>query len=398
MSLALLLPAGLAALAALLVPLLLHLARRSEQRVTDFAALRWLAAAPRPRRKRRFDERLLLAVRLLLLAALALLLAQPVLYGRADRTRWIVAAPGVPVASARAAAGDAPARLRWLSDGFPAIEAPPPRDPQPLASLLRELDASLPAGTPLTVLVPPLLDGADAQRPRLSRTVDWRIVAEAAPPQPPRTPARAPRFALDVRAASDTDALRYFRAAGAAWRAQARGRDVATNAAEAPPVRIADPPQPLPADARHLAWLAPGPLPDAVRAWVARGGSALLAADTIAPELGDAPVLWADADGAPLVRETALGRGRLLRFTRPLAPATMPQLLEADFPQRLRALFAPAPPAPARVDARDYAPTTGAAPFPQPPQPLAPWLLVAIALLFLFERWLASAPRREAAA
>ncbi|HVI26488.1 MAG TPA: BatA domain-containing protein [Xanthomonadaceae bacterium] len=396
MSLALLLPAGLAALAALLVPLLLHLARRSEQRVTDFAALRWLAAAPRPRRKRRFDERLLLAVRLLLLAALALLLAQPVLYGRADRTRWIVAAPGVPVASARAAAGDAPARLHWLASGFPAMDAPPPREPQPLASLLRELDASLPAGTPLTVLVPPLLDGADAQRPRLSRAVDWRIVVDAAPPQA-RTPARAPRFTLDVRAAPDTDALRYVRATGAAWWAQARGRD-GTAAAHASPVRIADPAQPLPADARHLAWLAPGPLPDAVRDWVAGGGSALLAANTVAPELANADVLWADAGGAPLVRGVALGRGRLLRFTRPLAPATMPQLLEVDFPQRLRALFEPAPPAPARVDARDYAPTTGAAPFPQPPQPLAPWLLIAIALLFLLERWLASAPRREAAA
>ena len=42
MSLALLLPAGLAALAALLLPLLVHLARRSEQRPTVFAALQWL--------------------------------------------------------------------------------------------------------------------------------------------------------------------------------------------------------------------------------------------------------------------------------------------------------------------------------------------------------------------
>src|SRR3546814_3381576 len=44
------------------------------------------------------------------------------------------------------------------------------------SSLLREMDATLPAGTPLTVLVPPVLVGADAERPRLSRQVEWRVV------------------------------------------------------------------------------------------------------------------------------------------------------------------------------------------------------------------------------
>ena len=53
MNLVFLLPAAFAALAALFIPLLIHLARRSEQRPTDFAALRWLRsfspsrAAPR---------------------------------------------------------------------------------------------------------------------------------------------------------------------------------------------------------------------------------------------------------------------------------------------------------------------------------------------------------------
>ena len=46
MNLALLLPAGLAALAALLLPLLIHLARRSEQRPTVFAALRGCGRSP----------------------------------------------------------------------------------------------------------------------------------------------------------------------------------------------------------------------------------------------------------------------------------------------------------------------------------------------------------------
>lgn len=391
MSIGLLFPAGLVALAALLVPLLLHLARRSEQRITDFAALRWLAAQSRPRRKRRFDERLLLLLRLLLLAALALLLAQPVLRGAPDRTPWVVAAPGIPAASARAVAATRHVQARWLAPGFPALDAPPPRAPQPVASLLRELDAKLPAGTPLTVLVPAVLDGADAERPRLSRAVDWRILRSSA-----AAVARAPAAAtpvLEVRAAADAPGLRYLRAAGIAWREEAHG-----TAASAPAVHVLDPTQPLPPSARALAWLAPGPLPDAIRAWVRHGGRALLGDTTHAPELaGAASVAWRDAQGDPLVVATSLGRGRLMRFTRPLVPAAMPALLEADFPTRVRGLFDEASVAPTRVAAMDIAPTAGATAWPTPARPLASWLLVAIAVLFAIERWLATTARREGA-
>ncbi len=394
MSLALALPAGLAALAALLVPLLLHLARREERRITDFAALRWLSAHPRPRRKRRFDERLLLLVRLLLLAALALLLAQPVLTGGAARTPWIVAAPGVPAAAVRAAAGTDRARLHWLAPGFPALDdAPAPQAPQPLASLLRELDATLPAGTPLTVLVPDVIDGADAQRARLSRSVDWRIVpgTETSPARGPsaREPAAdAPPLRLEVRAAADAEGLRYLRAAGAAWRM----------AEPASAVRVAAPGDALPPGTRNTAWLAPGPVPDAILAWVRDGGRLLLRAGASPDTPAQVNALWIDARGDVLVRGTTLGRGRLMQFTRPLTPAAMPELLDAGFPSQLRMLFSDAPAAPARVAARDYAPTPGAAPWPQPQRPLAAWLALLAGLLFLLERWLASGPRREAAA
>lgn len=465
MSLALLLPAGLAALAALLLPLLIHLARRSEQRITDFAALRWLAAKPRPRRKRRFDERLLLCLRLLLLAALALLLARPVLSGRPDATPWLVAAPGVPAASARdAAGGDRDVRLRWLAPGFPGLDRPAPAAPVPVASLLRELDATLPAGTPLTVLVPAVLDGADAQRPRLSREVDWRIVADAAPSDagaaagvaatdardraagsgdpaasapvssgevPTLPPTAPPPLRLAVRHAPDAPGVRYLRAAGIAWRAEATagraGGDAGGNEVEAgaqagagrptralpgsaanasldrtretaASVAVAGIAQPLPAGTHHLAWLAPGPLPEAIRDWIRAGGRALLSADAQAPELAGATPLWRDDAGATLVRGAALGRGRVLQFVRPLAPSAMPQLLEADFPARLRALLVDPPPAPARVDARDYAPTAGLAPSPETPRPLSPWLVALAAALFALERWLASGPRRGASA
>ena len=87
MSLAFLIPAALAALGALLIPLAIHLARRSEQRPTAFAALRWLRQKPKPRHRIRFDEWPPLLLRLLLLALLALWLARPVLSGWDDDAR-----------------------------------------------------------------------------------------------------------------------------------------------------------------------------------------------------------------------------------------------------------------------------------------------------------------------
>src|SRR5690606_41852030 len=70
-------------------------------------------------------------------------------------------------------------------------------------------------------------------------------------------------------------------------------------------------------------------------------------------------------------------------------------ILEAGFPRRLRTLFDDPPPAPARVDAREYAPTTGAAPYPESPRPLSAWLVAVIAALFMLERWLASGDRKS---
>jgi hypothetical protein len=101
-------------------------------------------------------------------------------------------------------------------------------------------------------------------------------------------------------------------------------------------------------------------------------------------------VYWRDEVGVPLVEGSALGRGRVLRFTRVFAPATMPQLLQPEFPRDLRNLFATPAPAPARVAAQDYAPTTGAAAYAQPPLDLQPWLALLIAVLLVAERWLAT--------
>jgi hypothetical protein len=153
-SLAFLIPAAFAALAALLLPLLIHLARRSEQRPTQFAALRWLRQKAKPRHRIRFDEWPLLIVRLLLVALMALLLARPVLHGGESHTPYVAVAPGVDVAKARAALAQTQARWHWLAPGFPQIDATPEAANASLPSLLRELDSNLPEDVALTVFVP----------------------------------------------------------------------------------------------------------------------------------------------------------------------------------------------------------------------------------------------------
>jgi len=215
-SFGLLLPAGLLALLALSIPLLLHLTRRTEQQATVFAALRWLKASQRPRRQVRFDELPLLVLRLLLLALLALLLARPVLSGLTDARHWVAVTPGIDRAEARAALDPPDAEWRWLASGFPALDQETPARLHSTSSLLRELDATLPDDAALTVLVPRRIDGLDGERPALRRQVDWHIVdTQAAPAQPaPKSPA-----VLAVRYGQpDEQALPYLRAVATAWR------------------------------------------------------------------------------------------------------------------------------------------------------------------------------------
>lgn len=451
MNLALLLPIGLAALAAALVPLLVHLARRSEQRPTVFAALQWLRRKPKPRHRIRFDEWPLLLVRLLLLALLALLLAKPVLHGAGDDRPWVVVAPGVGVPGDRGSIATPGARWHRLEPGFAPLDDPAPGGPAPaeaaargrdsVTSLLRELDATLPPGVALTVLVPPVLDGVDAQRPRLSRRVDWRVVpaddevdaggvagastarrgtagdqigAKTAPKTPGRdAPSAESTDAHDARSASELlsparttnptphpsirfaadrePALRYLRAAFAAWTPGGpEGDSAAARVAE----DIAPLDVPLPPSTRALVWLAPGTVPAGVCQWIRSGGTALLDAGAVPCSTGPAVALWRDGTGAPLVDVMAHGRGRMLRLTRPLTPQAMPELLEASFPTQLRALFGAVHVPPARVLAADHVPSTGGPTFPQPPRDLTPWLVVLIALVFLVERTMATSRRR----
>lgn len=370
MSLSLLFPLGLLALAALVVPLLIHLARRHHYAPLDFAALRWLRAKARPRQRIRFDEWPLLLVRLLLLAALALLLAQPLLHGAATPTApWIVVTPGLTPPSV----GDG-SEGRWLAPGFPSLEQPAPTGAQPLASLLRELDQAMPADAALTVYVPDPMPGLDGARARLSRPVDWRSVRHPLPSI--AVAAAAPQLRV-AGAAADAQTQRVLEAVQRAWSGQALPAALAGDE--------------TPATGQVGVWLGDAALPAAWQSWVQDGGSALVTAAAAAPGAG-VPVLR-DGGGTVAMTRHALGRGQVLRFSQGLSPATSPILREAGFPRRLLDQLQPVP-APQVALAATQQPLTGAAAPAAQPRNLSIWLLALVVLLFALERWMATSARR----
>lgn len=385
MSLALLVPLALAALAAWIIPLVVHLVRRPEDAPTPFAALRWIHGRTRPRRRLRWQDLPLLATRLLLLALVALLLARPVLDGDPRLARpQVFVAPGVEVTAARAVTAPEGATWSWLADGFPVFEEEAPAAGSDVASLLREADAGLPADTAMTVVVPAQLDGLDGGALTLSRTVEWHVVAAAASTTTVAAKAASTKRHLSLRrTAGDSHGARNVRAAVTAW-----------NSAVPDAVMLDEqsPGAPIPPATDALVWLDGAP-DAAAKAWIEAGGRALV----VEPGATQGRVLARDDDGA-LVREVTEGRGTRLALVRAFEPQAIPQLLDAHFARDLHDwLFTTADAIPRRGDANAVAPTTGAAAGTPWRLPLDPWLGVAIAALFLVERVLATRRRREAA-
>lgn len=389
MRLGLLLPSALLALLALAVPLLLHLVRQTEQKRIEFAALRWLVARAQPRRRPRFNEWLLLALRLLLLALLALWLAQPVLSGHPDLRPWIVVDPGID-ATHMPPRTSKDAQWHWLAPGFPFIEQPAPRRTASIASLLRELDATLPTGVALTAVVPDQFDATDAQRPRLSRSVTWTPVPGTSSFGSAIT-SKVMHVATFVDAEHQA-ALPYLRAAAIAWASNAKLpaptdtlREIATGDAS------------LSGDT-HLLWLAKSAVPVQQQQWVRGGGVILLAQDsaTTALDWQDAQVAWRSADGRPLALRLGDGKGAWVRMLVPFTPQSLPALLEPDFPHVLKATLESNQPVATRAWANAYAPIVDAKTMhaAQSPRPLGGLLALLIALLFGIERWLAMSMRR----
>ena len=389
MNLALLLPSALLALSALLIPLLIHFSRRSEQKPTDFAALRWISAQLRPRRKLVFQEIFLLLLRLLLLIALAFFLATPVSMQSVSPKHWVVVVPGSDVGAAKDLPTGKKSEWHWLSPGFPEYEIKPDSSTIPFASLLRELDAQLPANTTLTLVVPESLSGLDGERIRLSREVDWKVV-------PGKTPAntaieKVQPIRLAIRHNEEhLDQTNYFRAAHATWQVEKK-------ADEKDVLDSADISSQLQQNRDALIWLAAGELPADIREWTEKGGTLLVSKDALVPEIKSGVSAWRNEQGRSLILAAPLGQGRVLQWQQELKPAAMPELLEADFPRHLSSLLQAKPFAPTRAFATSHTPLTGAKAGLEAPQSLQIWLALLIAFLFLVERWFANASRRWSA-
>ncbi len=371
----LLFPLGLAALAAWLLPLLIHLARRHPYTPLDFAALRWRGRICARSQRIRFDDWPLLLVRLLLLAALALLLARPALTGPAPApTAWTVVAPGLDATALRgtAEAGN----WHWLAPGFPAIDQVPPASTASLPSLLRELDAQLPVGTALTVHVPDPLPGLDGARLQLSREVQWRPQPMPVTAQP--RAATSPR--LRVHSDASAAAQHWLNALQRAWGVQAPLAPLVADA--------------LPERGEIGVWSRNDALPANWQAWLRDGGSVLIAAKPAT----EAQVLLRSAEGVPLLWQQRVGLGRLLSLPGDWDAASNTALRDPQLPRSLLLALQP-PPSPRVGDAQDQAPRQIALPAAASPvrEPTA-WLLLAIVLLFALERWMASSARRRAIA
>jgi len=153
---------------------------------------------------------------------------------------------------------------------------------------------------------------------------------------------------------------------------------------------------PIPAAAHALVWLGSEPTP-AVTAWIESGGTAIVDHQ---PRASGAPA-WRDADGNVIARVAPSGRGRLVALAPAFSPNDLPALLDADFPARLRDLIEGEAPPPTRAPAEAMQPHAGAASdaiaaTPASTKPFDPWLALAIALVVLIERIVATRTREPA--
>lgn len=380
MSLALLFPFALAALAGLFVPLLIHLIRHPEQKIIDFAALRWLRESLRPRRRPRFDDLWLLLTRLVLLCLLALLLAGPILNGEWRGARHVIAvSTDADLAAARAKMSDKNAEWVWLAADFPSVDSTITRTEQPQASLLRELDASLSESDRLTVIVTDEFAGLDGQRIALGRRVDWLEVPAA--PKLAETVHEPEPAVVAIRsdAADRSSGLRYLQAATSVWKT-----------ADGNAWQVDDQPasSPLPGKLDGLIWMSAA-LPDAVLSWIRKGGRALVVDD---PHTNGFAV-WRNEFGDIVASDEAVGAGHVIHLRGPLTPATLPDLLDADFPERLQALLLPVPKPPDRAYSGEVKPVPVDRIAAERKTSLSSLLCLLIALVFLIERALATRRR-----
>lgn len=398
MSLALLAPWALVALVALVIPLVIHWQRGRPRRTVPFAPRHLVPQTASPQRRRTLEALLLLALRCLLLAALALLLAVPIVRDAPGAATFVH--PGISLTLPDAGA-------RWLAPGFPSLAQRPVEGWQrtSIASLVRELDARLPADVPLELIVPAQGLVLDDARPITARTVHIRAVDGAA-----ERAALGKALTIEVLdlsaatsgtgpAAGPTDLSALLAAFGSA-----------ASSADALSVRLVDEPSASRnSDPRSLLVArerTDRELPGSVLQFAERGGRVLEFAGSSGP--GVAPLsagIEAEAFLAVIQakRRVVGDRGGWIatlpwRYDR----RELPLLIQDDWPSVLAAAFGRSVPLPAvgrSVDLEPLAPSTassgrlrGSAANRLPlvsQQRFDDWLKWIIALLFVAERALA---------
>jgi hypothetical protein len=168
---------ALLALAALAVPVAIHLwSRKSGKRVL-LGTLRWLQAEPEARASSvRLTEPLLLLVRCLLLACVVLLLAVPFFEGATDGTGSGTGVVLVPEAVRTSAEKGTQQLLDSLQRAGHVLEILGGDD---YWHAVRTRDQSLAAGKPLLVVADAEAGHYHGKRPVLSRRVQWHTVPTA---------------------------------------------------------------------------------------------------------------------------------------------------------------------------------------------------------------------------
>lgn len=384
MNFSLLLPSALVALLALAIPVLIHLSRRSEHKLTEFAAMRWLKAHLRPQRKWLLQERLLLATRLLLLIVIALFLAQPILKTNGTTEHWVVVVPGANTADIVKPPSGKNVQWHWLSAGFPTFDKPITSTPIPFSSLLRELDSQLPASTKLTVVMPDKLAGLDGQRIVLSRPVGWLITSGTMKQVTYTLANKSIQLAIRYDA-KHTENLKYFRALQSIWRSENKQKNQKDQAIDL--TELSNTP---PDKGKVLVWLASGELPKTITQWVQDGGILLATNEVKIRGFDDAVPVWQDAEHGVILRAKNQGQGRLLQWQSPLTPSEMPVLLDAEFPDKLLSVIGPDPMPPAIDFAKQQMPEQAVMKWSTKPDSISSWFIGLILLLFALERLLAT--------
>jgi len=378
-------PVWLAALGALAVPLAIHLWSRRAGRAVRVGSIRLLSGMPpATRRAVRLRDPWLLALRLALLAALALSLADPYWAPRSPRgTTWaLLSEEALADRTLIDSLRHAGAELRLLEDGGRQMADGREDGRWQMAdgrvpnywSLLSEADRLAPPGVRFVVVAPLVADRFRGTRPAITAPVTWREVRADAPRGAPPAAAPPRRVVILADAAHHEDA-RYF--------------ETAIHAAAQTTGPRADVTRGSPADAATLA-----PEADWI-VWLAAAGAAPALPGTSAP-------VWSDANGAPLLSVARDGQALAFRLHARITPD---RALAPEFVEAVAALWVgPIPRAVAvgpRITAAQAAPAVAAAPAhrgtPAGAVPLAGPLWVLATLALALDRWLALG-RRQASA